>query len=385
MANVNNQTLYSVGVGDFIAYENGQLVAMGKFDTETNMEFTASYLDIRAGKRGKLVARYAHSSNATFSIVAANYSPVIYQATMGGTETQNGCLPKEESKVMGGGNQRTITLSETPVKRGDIPAKVWIRYNGEIYGALTADGNTVSIPAEDDDTIGSNASWSKIEDGSTVCAIYMYTNAAASTVVMPAEVKPAIWHIWVDIDLVADKSGSGIVGRQVIEIPLAQLSPEQTINATMDGYSQSKVTGVMLADKSNVANACGGEGVYAYIVTEIFDKKWYDDIFGLTNDPDDITLYKGTSTNVRLIGLQNGGKFTFIDSSLYDGGTPTNGKVNFVFNAGTATGTTFTQATGLIEAGQQVGTATLTVTVTGTDIPTYTLEINVENEPTPGD
>lgn len=376
-----NPTLYSVGVGDFIAYQDGKLVAMGKFDTETNMEFTASYLDIRAGKRGKLVARYAHSSNATFSIIAANYSPEIYAASMGGGDPKDGgCLPMEESATM---NVRNITLKYTPVSRGDIGAKVWIRYNGEFIGALTATGKTVAIPSSDDDTVGNSAAWSKIPNGASVCAVYMYTNAAASTVTMPAEVNPAIWHIWVDIDLVADKSGSGVVGRQVIEIPLAQLSPEQTINATMDGYSQSKVSGVMLADKSANTNACGGQGVYAYITTEIFDKQWYDDIFELVNDPDNMEIVGVGSATVKLLGLKNNGSFAFIGTDVYDGSstsTTEDGKVHFVFDDGDS-GATFNYTTGVVSVSPAVGSAkqaTLTITVPGTSIKTYVLEIDIK-------
>lgn len=376
-----DQTLYSVGVGDFIAYENGRLVAMGKFDTETNMEFTASYLDIRAGKRGKLVARYAHSSNATFSIVAANYVPEIYQASMGGQlDPNNGCVPMEESCVV---TNREFKVSHPVISRGDIGALVWVKYKGEIYGGLSLKKqttDTVVIPTSNSD--GSN--WANIPDNAEVCAIYMYRNAAAKTFTMPAEVNPAIWHIWVDIDLVADKSGSGKVGRQVIEIPLAQLSPEQTINATMDGYSNTRVTGVMLADKSN-ANACGGQGVYAYITTEIFDKNWYDDVFALTNDPDDLTIGTSSTATLKLIGLENNDNFVFITPSQYTVNAPagqTTGYITFVASFTPASGdagteTTFADATGIITTGTAAGTMTITATVVGTTIPVYTIEVQV--------
>lgn len=355
-----NQTLYAVGVGDFIAYKGGQFYASGKFDTETNMEFTASYLDIRAGKRAKLVARYAHSSNATFSIIAANYAPEILKASMGGESITYGCVPKEESLTMA---TRTITLSETPKATGDIPATVWVNYNGNIIGSAIPTGKTV--------VLDSTGAWADIPDNSTVCVTYVYQNLAAETITMPAEVNPDILHIFVDIDVCTDKAGSGIVGRQVIEIPLAQLNPEQTINATMDGYSQSRLTGVMLADKSNATNACGGNGVYAYITTEIDDAKWYDNVYALTNDVDDLTVGNDSTVAINLLGLQYGGKYKYLTSDFY-------GDLTFTFDAGTAVGTTFNSKTGVITTGSTDGTATLKVKVTGvTRIPEYTLEIVV--------
>lgn len=356
-----NQTLYAVGVGDFIAYKGGQFYASGKFDTETNMEFTASYLDIRAGKRAPLVARYTHSPNATFSIIAANYAPEILKASMGGVDVQGRGLPKEESLTMA---TRTITLSETPKANGDIPATVWIKFNGDMLGALEATGRTVVIP--------NTGAYTNLPDNSTVCVTYVYGNLAAKTITMPAEVNPDILHIFVDIDLCTDKAGSGIVGRQVVEIPLGQLNPEQTINATMDGYSQSRLTGVMLADKTGNQNACGGNGVYAYITTEIFDAKWYDNVVRITNDIDDLTVANSSTANINLMALEKGGTYIFLDEDYYS-------DLTFEFDAGTATGTTFNSETGVITTGATGGTAYLTVSITGvTTVLAYTLEIKVE-------
>lgn len=387
------QTLYSVGVGDFIAYKGGQLFAIGKFDTETSMEFTASYLDIRGGKRGKLLARYAHSSNATFSIIAANYSPEILAGAMGGQKVNAyGYVPFEESKGMTG---RTVALSHTPVKVGDIPANVWVKYNGVQYPSIAyTSGGTITIPPD--------GQYADIPDGSTVCVVYQYQNAAAAantglsgTFSMPAEVEPAILHIFVDIDLVGDESGSGVIGHQIVEIPLAQLNPEQTINATMEGYSQSKLTGVMLADKGANTDACGGQGVYAYITTIINDAEWYDGIVGITNDQDDLDIENGATATATLKLLMNrsDGTWGFVSPSAYDGisgsavtdpdTTPNSvGKVHFTFNKGDASGASFNYETGVITAGTTAGTGTVLVDVYGANgtkvIPTYTLEFTVD-------
>ena len=373
---MENQTLYSVGVGDFIAYKGGNLFAIGKFDTETSMEFSASYLDIRAGKRGKLCARYAHSSNATFNIIAANYAPEILRESMGGQDIQYGYVPFEESLPLTG---RSFTISHTPAKVGDIPANVWVKYNGVVYNPLEyTDSLTFTLSGD---------SYASIPNNATVCVVYQYQNMEAytnkRTFTMPAEVQPSILHIFVNIDLVGDESGAGVIGHQVVEIPLAQLSPEQTINATMDGYSTSRLTGVMLADKGE--NACGGQGVYAYITTIIDDAEWYDNMWGITNDTDDLEIANGGTATLKLIALQFGDKYGVISPSVYDGqsgSTTVANKVHFTFNEGSATGTTLAPATGVITAGTTAGSGTIKVDVYGEDgttkvVPTYTLEFTV--------
>lgn len=359
MSFVRKNNVYAVGVGDFIAYKNGEFAAMGKVNTETMMEFTASYLDIRGGKRGKLVARYAHSSNATFSVIAANYSPTILKASMGGEDITYGCVPQEDPLTM---VTRTITLTKTPIAVGDIGADVWIKYDGLMIGKITASTTTVVIPA--------TAPFNTIPDSSSVCAIYNYQNLAASTFTMPAEVAPEIWHFFIDIDLCSDKSGAGIIGREVVEIPLGQLNPEQTINAAMAGYSESKLSGVMLADTSGV-NACGGHGIYAYVTTEITNENWYDSVYSVGNDIDDVEIAKSATYAIQLFGLQYGNTYITLDPDYYD-------DLTFVFDAGTAVGSTFNDTTGVVTASTTAGTATLEVSVTNkTSIPTYTLEIVV--------
>lgn len=358
MALEYNGNLYAVGVGDFIAYKGGQFAAMGKVATETTFDFSASNLDIKGGKRNPLLFRYFHSPEATFSIIAANYNPELWRATSGGTDISYANLPKEETLAM---STRTITLSETPVEVGDISASVWVKYEGIMYSPITASSTTVVIP--------SDGVYADIPNGATVCVTYNYKNINATGVTIPANIQPEIWHIFVDIDIATDKSGSGIVGRTVLEIPLAQLDPAQTLNATADGYSESKLTGIMLADKTGVG--CTGTGVYAYLSTELFNTNWYDSVTAVVNDPDDVSLGNSESYTIKLIGLQHNGTYLTLDSSYF-------ADLTFTFDDGTATGTTFNSSTGVITTSTVDGTATLEVSITAkTSVSTYTLEIVV--------
>lgn len=353
--------LYAVGVGDFIAYKGSQLAAVGKVNTETMFEFSASNLDIRGGKRAPLLLRYSHSSEATFSIISAAYNPNLWKATTGGEDRDFAMLPIEETVTMAG---RVVTLSHTPVAVGSIDAKVWVKYKDSIVGEVIPNGNSI--------TLESTGAWAVIPDNATLCVIYNYKNVNASAITIPAEIQPDIWHIFIDVDLATDKSGSGIVGRTVIEIPLAQLDPAQTFNATIDGYSESRITGIMLADKSGAAG-CSGKGVYAYMNTEIFDRNWYDDVYAIVNDLDNVELAPNGTYALHLLGLQAGGSYKVLDKDFY-------GDLTFTFAAGTATGATFNQTTGVITAGSTAGTATLKVKVTDKPaIAEYTLEIVVSN------
>lgn len=358
MAFSYNGTLYAVGVGDYIAYKGNKLASIGKANTETMFDFSAGNLDLRGGKRAPLLLRYSHSSEATFSIISAAFSPEIWKASTGGEERDFALVPAEETIQM---QNRTITLEKTPSVVGSIPANVWIKYNGAIYGAIEATSNTVEIP--------NSGAFTAIPDNATICAIYNYKNINASAITIPAEIQPDIWHIFIDVDLATDKSGSGIIGRTVIEIPLAQLDPAQTFNATIDGYTESKITGIMLADKTGAG--CNGKGVYAYINTEIFDQVWYDSVYALVNNLDNVEISQGKTYALSLLGLQPMGKYIAIDTDYYS-------DLTFTFNAGTATGATFEESTGVITAGTTNGQATLKVSVTNKPtIPTYTLEIDV--------
>lgn len=349
--------LYAVGVGDFIAFKNGQFAAMGKACTETSFEVTASNLDIRGGKRAPMLYRYTHSSQPTFNIIAADYNPNIWKASMGGSDISYANLPKEETLTMAG---RTLTLSETPVAVGDIPSNVWIKYQGRMYSPMAASSKTITIP--------SAGQYTSIPDNSTVCVIYNYKNINASGITIPANIQPDIWHIFIDVDLATDKSGAGIVGRTVVEIPLGQLDPNQTFNATMDGYSSSNVTGIMLADKTGIG--CSGAGVYAYLYTEIFSDKWYNSVVSIVNDPDDVEIETNATYAISLLGLQTGGTYIPLDKDYY-------GDLTFDFQAGTATGSSFDDATGVITAGSQAGSATLKVTITNKPTVTYTMEVTI--------
>jgi len=351
--------LYAVGVGNFIAYKGGEYAAMGKVNTETMFEFSASNLDIRGGKRAPLLMRYSHSSEATFSIISAAYNPNIWKASMGGEDRNYANLPAEETKTM---STRTITLDKTPVAVGDIGSQVWIQYNGVMYGAIDASTTTVVIP--------SSGAFAGIPDGSIVCATYNYTNFNATSITIPAELNPDVWHIFIDVDLSTDKSGSGIIGRTVVEIPLGKLDPAQTFNATIDGYSESKITGIMLADRNSAG--CNSKGIYAYLNTEIDDQNWYDNVYRVINDIDNITMSISSSYTIQLVGLEVGGTYKQIYVENY-------ADLTFVFDAGTAVGSTFDDETGIITSSTTAGTMTLVITCPDkTSIPAYTLEIVVE-------
>ena len=368
-----NGNLYAVGVGDFIAYKGEQLVAVGKVNTETSFSFSSSNLDIRGGKRAPLLLRYNHSSEASFNIISAAYNPDIWRASSGGkvADGSNGVedhrkLSFEEALTIPAEGARTVTLTHTPVVCGDLPANVWVRYNGMTIGVIrNVTSRTITIPSDE--------GFEVIPAGAKICVVYNYQNSASYAVTIPAEIQPEIWHIFIDVDVATDKSGSGIVGRTIIEIPLAQLDPAQEFNATVDGYSSSNITGMMLADKNG--NGCGnGGGVYAYINTELFDRKWYDNVYRIVNDIDDVEVSTNGSYTLSLIGLEVGGTYQFLGTDTYG----TADGISFVFSAGTATGSTFNSTTGVFTAGATAGTATVTVTCPSKPaIPAYVLEINV--------
>lgn len=363
MSNYNG-ALYAVGVGNYIAYVGTQFHSMGKAMTETTFEVTSSALDIRAGKRAPLRCRYNHSTGLNINFISAEYNPDLWMAAFGSTArgdsngsiTPYGNLPYEETITFVGG---TATLTYTPIAVGEIPANVWLNKDG-VRTVVTPSGKTITAPE----------GW----ETATVCALYQYKSLKATSFSIPANIKPQILHVFLDVDLATDKSGSGIIGRSVIEIPLLQLDANQTFNAVMDGYTESKITGMALVDTSS-ASGCSGDGDYAFINTEIFDSNWYDNVYRITNDIDNVEVVQSGTYSLQLLALYNDGRYASLDSDFYGSAT---GQVKLTFTEGTATGSTFNATTGVFTAGTTNGTSTVEVEVVGVStIPTYTLEIEV--------
>ena len=91
----------------------------------------------------------------------------------------------------------------------------------------------------------------------------------------------------------------------------------------------------------------------------------------LTNDLDNVEMEVSSTYTIQLAGLEIGNTFKILSTEYYD-------NLTFVFDAGTAIGSTFNDTTGVITTSTTAGTATLVVTCPSkTTIPAYTLEIVV--------
>ncbi|MCK9577125.1 MAG: hypothetical protein M0R51_14570, partial [Clostridia bacterium] len=110
---------------------------------------------------------------------------------------------------------------------------------------------------------------------------------------------------------------------------------------------------------------------YAYINTEINNQNWYDNVYTIINDIDDVEMSTSSTYSTQLLGIEIGGTYKTLTTDYY-------ADLTFVFDAGTAVGTTFNDETGVITSSTTVGTATIVITCTEKDtIPAYTLEIVV--------
>lgn len=279
---------FLVGVADYRAYKGQSLVAVGKTNINTSIEISTSNTEIRGGKRNALQYIYYHTGTVGITLETAEWALPLIQANSGGSLNAGADLGYSESIVLASGS-RNGTVLHTPVGRDGGVATCWYTYDGITYSAPFSGKNFVvdnAVPA-----------------GSTVCAYYYYKENDALQLTIPANFIPDNLWIEFECDLATNKSGSGIIGSAVFVVPSVQLSGAQTINMTSDGYSSTPLSGMALAYTApQTAGECAGKEVYAWIIQNITDEKWYDLATGLAIEGlDDINEGGEAQLSIRYI------------------------------------------------------------------------------------
>ena len=337
---------YAVGVADARLYADAQksvMVGYAKVLLDTTLTFATASTEIAGGKRNPLRYTYFHSPRVTGKITDATFNLAVIAKNSGGTLSNGAIIPMDKSITLVG---KTGTVAETPVGSEGGAAYCWYTYNG-VQSRATFSGKTFTVDAS-------------IPDNAVVCASYSYTNSGVTKLTIPTNYIPATLYIELDQDVATEDDKAGIVGRNLFVIPSAQLTGNQTINMTADGYSEIPLEFNALAYTPYGATCTTGD-IYCYMIQEIFDQSWYDtavDIaaFGV----DSIKVGKTAQLSVYQI-KEGGASWQVPDYSdlTFDNGIGTFATIN---------------ATGVI-TGVSAGTQVITVTVTAK--PALTTSINV--------
>ena len=116
-------------------------------------------------------------------------------------------------------------------------------------------------------------------------------------------------------------------------------------------------------------DTCEEEPYYGTMTEEIYGSVWQENVIALAIENSEISIPQ-TQTATLIVRAVFGGN---VASTRVD-----NSNLTFVINEGTATGTQVGANTGVITAGSQEGTATVTVTLTGyADVPPAYAEVTV--------
>jgi hypothetical protein len=338
---------YAVGVADANIYADAQktvLVAFAKVLLDTSLTFATANTDIAGGKRNPLRYTYFHSARVTGKITDATFNLSVIAKNSGGTLSNGAIVPYQEAITLVGKNG---TVTNTPVGSEGGTAYCWYTYDG-VQRRASFSSKVFTVDAS-------------IPDNSVVCASYSYTNSGATQLTVPADYIPATLYIELDQDVATEKAGSGIVGKNIFVIPSAQLTGNQTINMTADGYSETALEFNALAYTPYGATCTTGD-VYCYIIQDIFDQTWYDTAIDITAFGVD-TIVVGDTAQLSVYQIKEGGESWNVPDYS-----------DLTFDDGAGTYATI-DAAGVI-TGVSAGTQVITVTVTGKT--SLTTSINVE-------
>ena len=330
------EKLFLPSVADFRMYDSNQnLLAVGKTLTESTLEMSVASADVRGGKGNPLQYVYYHTPELAITLTDAQFNLPFLALTMGSSVVTGSDVWTEETVTLAGGGAGTVV--GTPVDfLGAVTKYGW---------ALLEDGTTQRVTFT-----GSNFTVSGGTLGDVVCVKYVYTNAAAKEVTIPANVLPSNVILVLDALLASSDDSANVVGSIQFEIPRCQLSGNFTLSMTADGVSTTPLTARALSYTPVGATGCANADVFGYIKQIRLTANWYDDVIALAFAPAEIDLTHPDTFQTQVMAIpQFGSAFVapFADLTL----------------ASSVVGTATINAAGLITtvaAGSTVVSATIT-------------------------
>ena len=263
---------FLIGVADVWLYADAQctsLIATAKTMTNNTIDVTNTSVDIQGGKGNKLLKRFFTSAMANVTLTDTRFDLSTMAANWGQSIAPSFTTRKQEAVTL---NSSTGTITGTPVGVNGGSPLVYIEYNGETMATgLPVSNKTFTIPS----------SWN-IPVDSKVCASYFAVNTNAKYITIPANIIPKTVYAVFEANLASSEAGEGVIGRATIIIPSLQLSGNQSISLTSDGYATQDLSGTALAfTPIDNQNPCLNEDIYGYIVEEIYDTNWWDETVAL--------------------------------------------------------------------------------------------------------
>ena len=290
---------FLVSVADVTAMQGNDVIFTAKTLLNSSISVDLQSDEISGGQGNALQAVYFHSPRLNLTLEDTQFRLEYIALNAGSTITQSGDIWTNEEVILSG---TTGTIVGTPVSI-DGEAAVYVEYNGTHY-TLPVAGSTFSVSNTD------------IPANSTLCVSYMSTNAAARTLVIPANVIPSRVRLYLTANLYGDTTGQGNVGKIQIEIPVAQLTGAQEISMTADGHSTTPLNAMALAYTDSDIVGCSNNAIYARMVELIYNTNWYDGISGIAIEGGDFGLVEGQTATLRVWAIKGGTSFLVDNANL---------------------------------------------------------------------
>lgn len=347
---------FLAGPARVLIFQGQNLIGVGKTATDTTFTPSITSEGIRGGAVNALLGQYFHDANLAVNVTYADFNLENMALTGGTSIISGGTTIAEEQLTAGAGG--AITLSNTAVAVDGAIIGWYKRPSDNDWTVNTINGNTMTI--------------SGAAQGDVYCVKYFYVDNDARSMVLRADYVPSVVHLVLIANEYAgvstDIGAATTYGKLVVDIPAFQLAGGQELSLSAGSAATTSLSGNALA--IDQGTSCDESLVFGTITEKVNGAVWQNDVLSIAPEDGDIELAQGESETlaVRVIfkGLMAAQRKANSNFTFAIENTP----------ASTATGTTVSNQ-GVVTAGSTNGTAVVSITLTGTNVPPAYAKVTV--------
>ena len=257
---MENYILASVANVELLRRENGKLkhFLYCNMLTDSALSFANSMEEIRAGKGGKLIGRFGHSSGITLQMTNAVFNNKLFEALIGAedvseTVESKGVIAHIERAA--GANIELPGYTNVGSLCGMANPVAWAKKKG-----CDANDEIITLDVSNDGKV-------TIEGTGDYCISYFRNEPSAIVQKINAMFKPMELVAVIDIDKYASEANyqtsDAVIGHKVIKIPRFQFDGQFDLSLNMTSAATLSLNGTVLA---TTGGDCDGKEYYAEIV-----------------------------------------------------------------------------------------------------------------------
>lgn len=263
--------VFLAGVGVATLMDGDDIFVTADTLTDSSITMDLTLEDVRGGQGNKLLGRFAHTSTFSLTLTDALFNLEYLAASCGEELEKGGDVFMNESDVVANETgELTLRATAVPMRTGSPVYAYVVKAD-----ALDKNKRTRVAVTGDNKITG-------LEANTAYCVRYMYTNASADKLVIPADFIPGTYYCFLTANLYSGDATNASTGTRVgeitIKVPRFMLNGTQELSMTATGAATTSIEGMALASGGS---GCEDQGIYAEIVQVMFDERWYTDAQGL--------------------------------------------------------------------------------------------------------